>query len=122
MDKKLKHLEFIQMTGTNTPRFRVATVAGGYGCLSALVALIGHGKLGMAIVDGYASVMWMLGPLANLLYGSRYVVPYLIGSVLCGAFLAATVGEAHGARRLVGWSGFGFFWLCSGLVSLAPLL
>jgi ABC-type enterochelin transport system permease subunit len=65
-------------------------------------------------------VLWLFGPPASLIYGTKFVWPFCIGTTLIVALLYAAVRvETQFLRGLVGLV-FAAVWALAGFIAYAP--
>jgi hypothetical protein len=91
-----------------------------YGCVSVGAYVVSQAMDVLSRRGFLAGAVWALGPPAILLHGLSYIPYYLVGTALCVFFFVASCRETRRSKRVVGWSGFLFFWIASGLITYVP--
>lgn len=64
--------------------------------------------------------LWILGPPANLVYGSKYLLPFIIGTVVVGVAVDAIVRARTTWVRSLLLLALALTWLLFGFVAYAP--
>ena len=69
--------------------------------------------------DKILQFAWILGPPANLVYGTKFLAPFVIGTLFV-VWLFVALFRAASNRRLMLGIGFAIAWLFSGFLFYAP--
>ncbi len=93
----------------------VAALGGAYGLLCAVCVSAPTSRV-RAMLDA----LWLLGPPANLVHGTSFLVAFLIGTVLVlGLSLALARARRRGLRVVLGLVLL-LIWVSSGWLAYAP--
>jgi hypothetical protein len=86
-----------------------------YGVLSFACAVIP-----LAAQRRMLGLLWMLGPPANLIYGTRYVKPFLVGTVVTAVLFSGVVHSRGPVPRIYFLMALLVAWIVFGFIAYAP--
>jgi hypothetical protein len=104
------------MASTNSVSRRVGSLVAAY-LIASLVCIL----VPAAAVRAWIAFLWLLGPPANLIHGTRYLVPFFVGTLVVGALgwglLRSSVSSF---RRRMLTLGIAVAWAAFGVLAYAP--
>lgn len=72
------------------------------------------------LIQKILMVLWMFGPPANLIHGTKYLWPFLLGSVLIFSLAFAFCRTRALVWRVVLVLGLSVIWISFGVLAYAP--
>ena len=73
-----------------------------------------------ATIRAILGLLWILGPPANLVYGWRFLAPFVVGTLLVGGLFVALIRVKAPARRVMLGLALSAVWAFFGFLSYAP--
>jgi len=104
------------MASTNSMSSRVGYLVAAY-LIASLVCIL----VPAAAVRAWITFLWLLGPPANLIHGTRYILPFFVGTLVVGALTWGLLrSSASSFRRRILIVGIAVTWAAFGVLAYAP--
>jgi hypothetical protein len=90
-----------------------------YGLLMAFCALWA-GHLSAETQAALRPYFWLMGPPANLVHGTNYLLPFFIGTALVAGFVFGIERSTSAAARGLWGTALAIAWCAFGFIAYAP--